>query len=152
MNAMGDASAPSGRATHQRPTPESFGWLGWVIFAGVIMIIMGAFHAITGIVAILDPGFYVVGQDGLVVSANYNAWGWLHVGVAIVVVLAGFGVLAGQTWARVVGIVMAVLSAIVNLAFLPAYPVWATIIIALDVVVVYALAVHGGEAKQLEQE
>ncbi|EHR51836.1 hypothetical protein SacmaDRAFT_3622 [Saccharomonospora marina XMU15] len=151
MNAMGDASTAHGRTTHERPEPQSFGWLGWVVFAGVIMILMGAFHAITGIVAILDPGFYVVGQDGLVVSVNYNAWGWVHVGVAALVILAGFGVLAGQLWARIVGIVLAVLSAIVNLAFLPAYPVWATIIIALDVVVVYALAVHGGEAKQLQE-
>jgi hypothetical protein len=78
---------------------------------------------------------------------DYTAWGWTHLLLGVVAVAAGFGVLLGQMWARVAGIVIALLSALVNIAFVSAYPVWSTIIIATDVLVIYALAVHGREIK-----
>ena len=71
-----------------------------------------------------------------------------HLALGALFILVGFGVLVGQTWARVVGIALAVISAVINLAFLAAYPVWGVILIALDVVVIYALAMHGGEVKE----
>jgi hypothetical protein len=78
---------------------------------------------------------------------DFTAWGWTHMLIGVVAVGAGLGVLMGQMWARVVGIVIAVISALANIAFLSAYPVWSTIIIAMDVLVIYALAVHGREVK-----
>jgi len=126
---------------------EHPGWLGWVLFAGVMMILLGSFQAIAGLVALLDDEFYLVGKSGLVVSVDFTTWGWVHLLLGIVALLAGIGAMVGQTWARAVGIVLAVLSAIANIAFLPAYPIWSTIIIAVDVVIIYALAVHGGEAR-----
>jgi len=117
------------------------------MFAGVMMLMLGSFQAIMGLIALFKDEYYVVGRDGLVVSVDYTAWGWVHLLLGIVVALAGLGVMVGQMWARIVGIVLALLSAIVNIAFLAASPVWSTIIIAIDVLVIYALTVHGREAK-----
>jgi hypothetical protein len=143
----------SGRAAEATPAyrgePETTGWVGWVFFAGVLMIMDGLFSVITGLVALFKDDYYLVGKDGLVVTIDYTAWGWIHLLVGVLVALAGLGVIAGQTWARVVGVVMAILSALANFAFLAAYPVWSTIIIVIDVFVVYALVVHGRETRAL---
>jgi hypothetical protein len=79
---------------------------------------------------------------------DYNVWGWVHLILGILAVATGFGLLAGNTAARVVGIVLAVLSAILNLIFIAAYPVWSTIVIAVDIIVIYAIVVHGRELKR----
>jgi hypothetical protein len=129
---------------HRRRT----GWTGMVVFSGVMLIMLGGFEAIEGLVAIFDPGYYLVTRTGLVVEVDYTTWGWTHLVIGGLALIAGFGVLAGQMWARVVGIVIAVLSALANVGFIAAYPVWATIVIATDVIVVYALAVHGKEVKE----
>ncbi len=121
------------------------GWTGWVAFAGIIMIVMGAFHAIAGLVALFKDSYYVVRPSGLVVNVDYTAWGWVHLILGLVALAAGFGVLSGRTWARVVAIILAVVSALVNFSFLGAYPIWMTILITLDVIVIYALAAHGRE-------
>jgi hypothetical protein len=126
-----------------RPT----GWVGWIIVAGVTMIVLGAFQIIEGLVAVFHRSYYLVTSNNLLVHVSYSAWGWVHFGIGVAIVLVGFGVLAGMTLARVLGIAFAVISAIVNLAFIAAYPVWGIIIIALDVIVIYALAVHGREMK-----
>ena len=136
------------RTPHVAPAKPSWtGWTGWVVFAGVMMIMIGAFHAISGFVAIFDPGYYLVGRNGLVVSVDYTTWGWVHLLLGAVALIAGIAVLSGQMWGRVVGIAMAVVSAIAELAFIAAYPIWSTIVIAIDVIVIYALTVHGKEAK-----
>jgi hypothetical protein len=67
----------------------------------------------------------------------------------LLLVFAGYGVLVGQTWARVTGVILAVVNAVVNMTFVPAYPIWAIIVITLDVLVIYALAVHGGETRRI---
>jgi hypothetical protein len=136
------AAPPLAREEERVPT----GWVGWVIFAGVMMVLLGIFQLIAGLVAIFDRGFYLVGEAGLLVVADYTTWGWVHLGLGVLLVLAGFGVMAGQTWARAVGVVLAVLSAIVAIGFLAAFPILSAIIIVLDVIVIYALAVHGREA------
>lgn len=118
-----------------------------MIFAGIMMILLGAFQIIEGLVALFARGYYVVGPNGLVLTVNYATWGWVHFGIGVVAVLAGLGVLAGQAAARVVGIIFAALSAIVNLGFIAAYPIWSIIVIILDVIVIYALAVHGREMR-----
>lgn len=127
--------------------PVRTGWVGWIVFAGTMMILLGIFEAIEGLVALFNDDYFLVGRTGLVVSVDYTAWGWVHLLLGIVVAAAGFGVIAGRMWARVVGILLAGLSAIVNVAFLAAYPVWSTIVIAIDILVIYALTVHGAEAK-----
>jgi len=123
------------------------GWVGWIGFAGVIMMMLGTFHAIQGLVALFNDEYYLVSSSGLVVSLDYTAWGWIHLVGGAVLVGAGLGVFSGQVWARTVGVIAAVLSAIVNVAFLAAYPVWSLMMIALDVVLILALTVHGSEVK-----
>jgi hypothetical protein len=126
---------------------EPTGWVGWIMFAGVMMVILGVIEAIEGLVALLKDDYYLVRGTDLVVSVDYTTWGWVHLLLGIVVAGAGLGVMVGQMWARVVGILVASLSLIVNIAFLAAYPVWSTIVIAIDILVIYALTVHGRETK-----
>jgi hypothetical protein len=139
---MPPASAP-GRSTdtaaHRR---TSSAWVGWVVFAAVIAITMGAFEAIEGLVAIFKDQYYLVPSTGLVVSVDYTAWGWVHLIIGVVSILAGIALLQGRSWGRIVVIVLAGLSALVNLGFLSAYPIWATLVIAMDVIIIYALTVH----------
>src|SRR5580704_17392227 len=134
-------SAPP--AAHARAT----GWVGWIIFAGVTMIVLGACQIIEGLVAAFKHSYYLVTSGNLLVHVSYAAWVWVHFGIGVAIVLVGFGVMTGALWARMLSIAFAVLSAIVNLAFIAAYPLWAVIIIALDVIVIYALAVHGREMR-----
>lgn len=125
------------------------GWVGWVLFAGVVMFTVGFFNVIEGLVALFQNDYYRVTSSGLLVHVDYTVWGWVLVGFGVLLAVAGYGVLVGQTWARVAGVVFAVLNALVNVAFIAAYPVWITLTIALDVIVIYALIVHGREAKAL---
>jgi hypothetical protein len=127
--------------------PESTGWVGWLVFAAVLMILLGAFHAIQGLIALFNSEYYLVGPNGLTVQLDYTAWGWVHLIAGVVVLVAGIGVLAGQTWARLAGIALAIVSALASFTFMAAYPVWSCILIALDVLIVYALAVHGRELR-----
>jgi hypothetical protein len=122
-------------------------WVGWTAFAGVLMVMIGTFHVFQGLVALFKDEYYLVGNEGLLVTVDYTGWGWTHIIAGLVVALAGFGVFAGKMWARVVGVVLAVVSALVNVAFLSAYPIWSILMIALDVVVIMALTVHGSEIK-----
>ncbi|TDE42414.1 hypothetical protein E1295_27955 [Nonomuraea mesophila] len=139
----------AGRAPASRPEEEArpSGWLGWVIFAGIGMIILGCFQAMMGLVGLFNTDFYLVTADNLAIPVNYTAWGWFHLIMGVVVLLAGAAVMSGKTWGRVVGIVLASLQALVNFAWFPAYPFWSTIVIIFDVLVIYALAVHGREMK-----
>ena len=134
-------------ATDDRYGDTPTAWAGWVVFGGVMLIMVGAFQIIEGLVALFDDGFYLVGSTGLLVNVDYNTWGWIHTALGVVCVLTGIGLLAGNMLARVVGIVVACLSALVNLAFISAYPVWSAIMITLDVIEIYAIIVHGRELK-----
>jgi hypothetical protein len=133
----------------RRRTPEPTGWVGWIVFAAAMMVMLGIFHAIEGLVALFKDDYFVVGTNGLVVDVDYTVWGWTHLIGGIVVALAGMALFTGRTWARVVGVVVAMVSAVINIAFLAAYPVWSTIMIAIDVLVIYALTAHGAEMKTL---
>lgn len=122
-------------------------WAGFVVFGGIMLIMLGGFQMIEGFVAILKDDYYYVTRNGLLLSLDYTAWGWIHLLIGLIAVAVGLGVLLGQMWARILGIAIAVISALANIAFLSAYPVWSTIVIAMDVIVIYALAVHGREVR-----
>jgi hypothetical protein len=127
--------------------PDPTGWTGWVVFASFMMILAGSFQAIEGLVAIFDDGFYHVTENGLVVNVDYSVWGWTHLLLGALLIICGIGVLAGNIVARVVAILLAGLSALVNLVFLEAYPIWGILIITVDVLVIYSLVVHGRELR-----
>ena len=108
---------------------------------------LGTFHVFEGLVALFNDEYFLVGKSGLIINVDFTTWGWVYVIGGILVILAGVGVFAGKIWARAVGVLIALVSAVLNLAFLSAYPVWSLLMIALDVVVTLALTVHGSEIK-----
>jgi hypothetical protein len=114
---------------------------GLTLFAAALMVVVGVLHALAGIAAVFEDTVYVTTPE-YVYSFDLTAWGWIHLLVGVVVLVAGFGVMRGQTWARVVGIVLACVSLIANFLFIPYFPIWSLIIIALDVAVIWALATY----------
>ena len=122
---------------------ESSGWaIGWILYAAVMMIMVGFFHAIAGLVALINDEFYVVTSD-YILQFDVTTWGWIHLIMGVVVVLAGLALFSGATWARTVGVILAVVSAIANFAWLPWYPFWSLIMITADAFVIWALTAHG---------
>jgi hypothetical protein len=148
-----EQGAPSGGAARgprydEYGQPITSGWANWVVFAGVMLIVLGFFQAIEGLTALFRDSYYAVRPGGLVLHVDYTVWGWTHLILGAVALLAGAGLLRGNLAARVVGVALAVVSAIVNLAFIAASPVWSVLVIVLDVIVIYAIVVHGGELKR----
>ena len=140
--AAGASSAP--RSVRRA---ERTGWYGWIVFAGTMMLMLGSFHAVAGLVALFKDEYFLTGPSGLLWSVDFTAWGWTHLIGGLVLVGAGVGLMAGQMWARVVGVLLALISAVINMAFLAAYPLWSAIMIMLDVLVIWAITVHGSEIK-----
>lgn len=112
-----------------------------------MMFLVACFQIVEGLVAIFDDDYYRVGSNGLVVHVSYTGWGWAHLLLGLVIGVSAAGVLVGNVLARTVGVLLAGLSAVLNLLFISAYPVWSLIVIAVDVLVIWALTVHGGELR-----
>ena len=126
-------------------------WVVWVNFAGVLLIMLGAFHLIQGLVALFRDEVYVVRSSGLIINVDYTTWGWVHLALGAVAILAGVCLLAGQMWARIVAVIVAFLSAINAVSFIQAEPVWSVIVIALDVIIIWAVVVHGGRLTEVKE-
>jgi hypothetical protein len=116
--------------------------VGFAYFAGFLMIMVGVFDLIQGFAALFKKDFYAV-TPNYVFHFNVSAWGWIHMLLGLIILLAGLGVFSGAVWARTVGVIMAAIVGISNFAFIPIYPVWSIIIIALCVFVIWALTAHG---------
>jgi hypothetical protein len=139
QDAYSSSGARAGRGTS--------GWaVGFILFAAIMMIMSGIFQAFAGLVAIFENEFYVPTRNYLF-QFDATSWGWIHLILGLVVAFAGWGLLSGRTWARTVAIVLAVLSAIANFAFIPYYPFWSLLIITLDIFVIWAVAAHGGDMR-----
>jgi hypothetical protein len=135
-----DASSRAGRET-------SGGAVGLILFAAIIMIMVGTFQALQGLIAIFENEFYVATRNYLF-QFDATTWGWIHLVLGVIMAAAGWGLLSGRTWARAVAIILAVLSAIANFLFIPYYPFWSLLIITLDVFVIWAIAAHGGDMRE----
>jgi len=123
--------------TSREPTVS--GWVvGGITFAGTMLILIGMFQAIDGLVAIVNDDFFVVSKN-YTFDLDTSAWGWIHLLLGILLLLAGYGLMSGATWAAAVAIVLAVLTAIENFFFIPYYPFWSILVIALCVWVIWAL-------------
>ena len=143
------ASVGQQQAGMQNVQPTQMtGWVGWIAFAGTMMLLVGTFHVIQGLVAVFRDEYFLVGASGLIVDVDFTAWGWTHVVGGGILILAGIAVFSGAIWARTIGVIMAMVSAVVNLGFLAAYPLWSAMMIAIDVLVIWALTVHGAELKE----
>ena len=138
---MTEQASPSYRSEGREPPPS--GWAtGFIVFAGVMMIVGGGFQSLTGLVAIFEDEFYVRTPDYLF-QFDATTWGWIHLLLGLLVLFAGFAVLNGQVWGRTIGVILATLSAFANFLFIPYYPFWSMLIIAVDVFVIWALTAHG---------
>jgi hypothetical protein len=133
-------------AVHQRREQQTM-WAGTIRFAAAMMIMVGGFSIIEGLIALLQNEYYLTTAEGMLVL-DLTGWGWLHLGMGAVAVGIGFGLFNGAKWARIAGVVFACLNVIVQLAFLMAHPLGATVVIAVDIVIIWALMVHGGELEQ----
>ncbi|HSO04843.1 MAG TPA: hypothetical protein VLQ92_10210 [Candidatus Limnocylindrales bacterium] len=121
---------------------------GLTVFAAVMMMMIGAFQVIQGIIALANDTFYVVGAE-YVFQFDVTTWGWIHLLLGALVAVAGHFVLQAKVWARTVGVIVAVVSALFNFAWLPYYPVWSILIIALNVFVIWALTVRGRDVTRI---
>ena len=116
--------------------------VGWAGFAGVMLVIVGVFDVIQGLVALFDDEFYVVTQEW-VFEFDVTAWGWIHLILGIVLIASGIGIFSANVAARTVGVIVAAVAMIANFAWLPYYPVWSIIMIAISIAVIWALTAHG---------
>jgi hypothetical protein len=112
-----------------------------------MMVMAGMFGIIHGLVALINDEVYLVTNDG-VVAFDFTTWGWIHLILGIIVLIAGFAVMSGQLWARIVGVFVAMLSAVSQIAFITAFPLWSVVIIGIDVLIIYGLLVHGEEVEE----
>ena len=119
---------------------------GWasagVTFAGCILGLIGSFQLIAGLTAILNDDFFVRTQN-YTFDLDTSAWGWIHLLIGVLLIITAFGLFSGAPWAGVTAIVLAILSAIENFFFIPYYPFWSIVLIALDVWVIWALTRPG---------
>jgi len=117
---------------------------GWVIFAGTMLALAGVFKVIYGLAMVFNSDWVVFTTDGAWLL-DLTAWGWITLIAGVILIIAAWGVLTGQTWARVVGIIVASLAAINALFTISIFPLWGIVVLALNVLVIYGLAVHGDE-------
>ena len=115
--------------------------IGLIFFASILLLVAGFFNMIYGIAAIAQSHVFTANAN--YVFGNLRAWGWITLIIAILQLVAGGGVLAGNQWARWFGVAVVGLSAIDMMFFIPAYPFWALTIIAVDIVALYGLCVYG---------
>jgi hypothetical protein len=114
---------------------------GWVIFAAVMLIIVGILNVIWGIAAIADSKFFI--QDQKYILSNLNAWGWITAIIGAAQLFAGFSLWSGGLYGRLMAILVASLSALAALLSIPAYPFWSLAIFAIDIIIIYQVSVYG---------
>jgi hypothetical protein len=137
------AGQPRGTAA----SPDTTG-VGIITAAAVILILAGVMHAMQGVVGLATNEFYVVTHRWLF-QFDVTTWGWVHVLVGLIGAATGAALLSGASWARIVGVVIAAVSVIANFLWLPYYPLWAVIIIAFDLFVIWALIVSWQDLKNV---
>jgi hypothetical protein len=125
---------------------ERTGWTGWIIFAGVMLMIGGSLNLFYGIIAAVNDE-WVVFTNRADVYLDVSEWGWVHIILGAIVFLSGIGVFSGNILARIVGVIVASISLLVNFFFIPVYPLWALIVITIDALVIWALTAHGREMR-----
>src|SRR3954452_15963768 len=124
-------------------------WAGWVVFASIMLCVIGALNVVQGLVALTNDTYFLVRADDHLLLTDFTGWGVVLLIWAMVQIAAGLGLNTGHGWARVLAIAAACVSVLIQILFLSAYPIWSTIIIAIDVVVIYALTARWAEAREV---
>jgi hypothetical protein len=144
---VGLSQSPYMAGANRYPEPDVSGWTGWIVFASIMLGMAGVFQGIAGFVALFKDDYWLVAKNDLAVSVSYTTWGWTHLIMGALLLFAAFSLMRGHMFGRIIGVVAAVLSAIVNLAFLSASPAWSLIVITFDVLVIWSITVHGRELR-----
>ena len=126
-------------AKHELPVPVAH---GVSVFAGIMLILGGGFEALQAIAAIVNDKYLVV-LPNYVYAFDLTTWGWIHLLIGLVMLAVGFGLYAGALWAVIGGLAIAMLSALSNFFFIPYYPIWALLLIVLDVWIIWSLTRPG---------
>lgn len=129
-----------GSARHLRPTS------GWLTFAGTLAMVIGAFNVIDGLVGLFKDNYYLANGNQILVF-DFTSWGWFWLILGAFQIAVGAGIIAGRMWARVVGVMFAVLTAIGHIAFLRAFPLWSVLTIAMSILLIYALTAPSSRAR-----
>jgi hypothetical protein len=142
----------SGKEQEMSTRPDARPVSGWAIgfsaFAGAVMILIGIFQFFAGLGALINDDLYVLTRK-YAFDLDVTGWGWIHLILGVVIFAAGLGIFSGATWARAVGITLAIISAIANFLYIPYYPAWAILLIALNVVVIWALASYRADTDMI---
>ncbi|HEY7600242.1 MAG TPA: hypothetical protein VH741_09980 [Candidatus Limnocylindrales bacterium] len=116
--------------------------MGGLAFAATIMVLIGVFQSLAGLVALFNDEFYVVARN-YTFDLDVSAWGWIHLLIGLAILATGMGLFARKPWAGVAAIMLAMLSALSNFFFIPYYPIWALLVIGLNVWVIWSLTRPG---------
>ncbi len=138
--------ARPGDADYVVERTEATGWVGWLLFAGIMLLLVGGFQAILGLVGLFNGDFFGHGRP--LVLSNYSVWGWIHLALAAIAFATGVGLLFGLKWARIAGVILCILNVIICFAFIGAYPGWALMLIVFSIITAYAIIVHGHEIEE----
>ena len=136
-------------ASSGTPESTSVGWAGWAYFAAAILFVNGMFSTTQGLVLLIGPeNYHSANVNGELVLFNLVGWGWWNLILGVLLMIAASALFAGATWARVVAVIFAVISATLQLLLIPVQPFWSLIVIAIDVIVIFAIVVHGDELRK----
>lgn len=130
-------------STYDRPGGGEQTGAGWVVFAGIMLLIAGVLNLIYGIAAVGDSKFFV--HETQYILSGLNTWGWVTIVIGALEILAAFSIWSGGGFGRWFGIFAASISAIGALMSMPAYPFWSLAIFAIDILIIYGLAAYGGQ-------
>ena len=149
---MREGMAPSdeARAAHMAQLRETGGqsaWSGWVTFAALMLVLLGAMNGFQGILALFDDGYFIAGTKDQLFLVNYEAWGVVLILWGAILMVVGAGLNARKGWARWTAMIVVMVDVLLQIGFLPSMPLLAIALIALDVVVLFALTARWDEGK-----
>src|SRR3954447_21972558 len=122
-------------------------WTGWVVFASIMLAVVGGINIVQGLAALLDDNYFVVKNGDQLLLTGFTTWGWVMLVWGLLQLAAGFRLNGGHGWARVFALIVACVSIFIQIAFLAAFPLWSIVIIAMDVIVIFALTARWSEAR-----
>jgi len=124
---------------------EPTGWIAWILFGGLMLVLLGGAHLTVGSLALVRPAALEGSRSDLLLGVGLTTLGWVHIVLGVVLMVAGAGLMLGQVWARVLAIVLVTVAFVVNFAYVAVHPVWSVVSIGLCAIVLYATVAHGGE-------
>jgi len=122
-------------------------WVGWIVFAVVLMCLSGAFNIVTGLIAVFSDTVYV-DTPGSSIVLDVTAWGWVQVLWGLIIIVTGLSLARGHAWGRIIGVLVVGFNTLTQLLEMPAYPLYSLLIITVDLLILWAIVVHGDELRE----